>query len=304
MTDETNKSIDSRRRFLGATAAGLTLGAFGSGVGAIAADSDEQATKPRTVRDKFWIFTCFAGADNGAKNFPGESRMTPAEGAFYLGTPNLMLIRCGGKPPLDQFEQYAIPFRPLKRLVWSIVGSGGRKDEGETQAALDLALRSPNMVGLFMDDFFHADGSGKLAPQQLKELKKRMVIDGRKLDLYVVLYRKQLGLPVAEHLKYCDKITYWTWHSKNLENLEQDFGRLEKLAPDHGKLLGCYLWDFGGQGPMPVDRMKLQCELGLRWLREGKIEGMIFLANTMADLGLDAVEWTRKWIAEVGDEPI
>ena len=52
---------------------------------------------------------------------------------------------------------------------------------------------------------------------------------------------------------------------------------------------------------MPVQRMKKQCELGLRWLQEGRIEGMVFLANTVADLDLEAVEWTRKWIADVGD---
>jgi hypothetical protein len=47
--------------------------------------------------------------------------------------------------------------------------------------------------------------------------------------------------------------------------------------------------------------MKLQCEKGMRWLEEGRIEGMIFLANTVADLGFETVEWTRQWIEEVGD---
>ena len=30
---------------------------------------------------------------------------------------------------------------------------------------------------------------------------------------------------------------------------------------------------------------------------------MIFLATPNADVGLEAVEWTRQWIAAVGDEP-
>jgi hypothetical protein len=31
---------------------------------------------------------------------------------------------------------------------------------------------------------------------------------------------------------------------------------------------------------------------------------MRFVANTVCELDLEAVEWTRKWIAEVGDEPL
>jgi hypothetical protein len=64
------------------------------------------------------------------------------------------------------------------------------------------------------------------------------------------------------------------------------------------------MWDYGAQRPMPIPAMRRQCELGLRWLHEGRIEGMIFLASCICDLGLDAVEWTRAWIAEVADQPV
>jgi len=48
---------------------------------------------------------------------------------------------------------------------------------------------------------------------------------------------------------------------------------------------------------MPLDAMARQCELGLRWLHEGRIEGMIFLASCICDLKLETVEWARNWIA-------
>jgi len=32
--------------------------------------------------------------------------------------------------------------------------------------------------------------------------------------------------------------------------------------------------------------------------------GMVFRATNACDLGLEAVEWTRRWIAEHGDEPL
>ena len=64
------------------------------------------------------------------------------------------------------------------------------------------------------------------------------------------------------------------------------------------------MWDYGQKAPMPLESMKQQCELGLRWLREGRIEGMIFLASCICDLELEAVEWTRTWIASVADQAL
>ncbi len=64
------------------------------------------------------------------------------------------------------------------------------------------------------------------------------------------------------------------------------------------------MWDFGACAPIPMSAMKHQCHLGLEWLRAGRIEGMVFLANCIADLDLEAVEYARKWIAEIGDEPL
>ena len=74
----------------------------------------------------------------------------------------------------------------------------------------------------------------------------------------------------------------------------------EALHPGARLVLGCYLWDYGDKRPLPVESMERQCRAGLRWLQEGRIEGMIFLASCICDLGLESVEWTRRWIAEVG----
>jgi hypothetical protein len=45
--------------------------------------------------------------------------------------------------------------------------------------------------------------------------------------------------------------------------------------------------------------MQRQCETGVRWLKEGRIEGLVFLGNTVMDLGFESVGWTRKWIQRV-----
>jgi hypothetical protein len=50
--------------------------------------------------------------------------------------------------------------------------------------------------------------------------------------------------------------------------------------------------------------MEQQCELGRRWLQAGEIEGIVFLGSNIMDKGLEAVEWTRRWIAEHGEERV
>lgn len=108
----------------------------------------------------------------------------------------------------------------------------------------------------------------------------------------------------APHLVTCDGVTFWTWKAKDLPHLEDNFARAEKLIGDRRKMLGCYLWDYGAGLPMSLENMQQQCETGLKWLCAGRIEGMIFLASCICDLDLEAVEWTRNWIARVGDETL
>jgi hypothetical protein len=257
-----------------------------------------------TVRDKLWLWGHEAGSHNGIYGLPGCSRMTPAEAAFYLGVPNLIMVRFHDRPA-PPFDQYALPFRPLKRVVWSIVGAAGKTDAGERQHVIDLATRNPNITGVMMDDFFTTDpDKPTLSVQELQQVRQQLSSGGRALNLWVVLYDHQLGFPVRDHLALCDKVTFWTWKAHDLTDLERNFARAEQLAPRAGKFLGCYMWDYGQDKPLPLPVMQQQCEIGLRWLREGRIEGVVFLASCICDLGLETVEWTRQWIAEVGEQKL
>lgn len=255
------------------------------------------------IRDRLWMWAHDTGAHNEGWKIPKPSRMTPVEGANYMDIPNAMLIRYDGKPEMP-FDQYAVPFRALDKVVWSIAGAGGATSEDERNHVLDLVKREANITGVIMDDFFHdAEGKTAISVEDLKDLRNRMKLPDRRLDMYVIIYDYQLGWKVERHIEQCDKVIFWTWEAKNLEKLSENFMEFEKAAGNKGKLLGCYLWDYGTGKPMPVESMKKQCEVGLEWLKEGRIEGMVFLATCICDLEIDAVEWTRKWIADVADTP-
>lgn len=259
------------------------------------------------IRERLWLWAHDAGAHNDAWGLPRPSRITPAEAAFYLGIPNLIMVRYQGRPPLP-FDQFAVPLRALKQVVWSVVGAHGETDERERAHVLDLAVRQPNITGVMLDDFFGSDPSSQesdvaaLAPDQMRKLRGQLTMGGRRLNLWAVLYEHQLEKPLAPYLPFLDFVSFWTWDADQLPSLENHLHRLEQAAPACGKVLGCYLWDYPKKQPLPLDRMRHQCQVGLDWLRKGRIQGMIFLASCICDLELEAVEWTRDWIANVGDE--
>jgi hypothetical protein len=258
-----------------------------------------------TVRDRLWIFTCAANSD-----FPHIGRrsvMTPAEGAFYLGVPNIIVVQSSiSEAPYGRlappFAPYTVALRPLKRVIWSVVGSGGFTAPKETEEVLGLARTAPNFAGIMLDDFFTGQKDGKraqLTVEELAEIRRRLKQIRKDLDIFVTLYVGQIDLPVHDYLDLVDVITLWTGRPAELVNLEANLKKAEAVAPKPRKMLGCYLVDYEQKRGTPVALMKHQCETGLRWLRERRIEGIIFLGNTTMDLGFESVEWTRDWIAKV-----
>lgn len=127
---------------------------------------------------------------------------------------------------------------------------------------------------------------------------------GQQLPITAVVYARQISPSLKPYLDEVNQVSLWTWRPADLDHLPDNLAAVEKLIPGKPVLLGCYMYDFDRREPLSVERMKMQVETGYRWLREGRVAGMIFLATPNVDVGLEAVEWTRKWIAQHGDEPL
>ena len=67
---------------------------------------------------------------------------------------------------------------------------------------------------------------------------------------------------VREHLELCDKVTFWTWDPEELKDLEENFSRVEELAPSCGKLIGCYMWDYFKKNGLLPDAAKEKPQRG------------------------------------------
>jgi hypothetical protein len=298
-----------RREFLELAAAAVT------GSQLMSAFAESPSTKAETVRDRLWVFCNPINADYDIVGH--RSVISPFESAMYLGIPNIEMVNQYPKPGIppsedgfyqawrSPFDLYAFPLKLLRRVVWSIVGAGGKTNPEERREVIAMARRTPNIIGITMDDFFHEDGTASLSPRQLQDIQKELKQSGKPLDLYVTLYTRQIHANIVDHLNQIDVITLWTWETAELENLEANLLKLEKIAPKSRKILGCYTTTLTPHHnpewtPLPVPAMKKQCETGLRWLEEGRIEGIMIYGNFL-DFGWKVVDWTRDWIQRVGD---
>jgi hypothetical protein len=279
-----------------------------------------QTPDSATIRDRIWIWGHPAGVYNESflAGLPRKSSIEPVAAADYMGVRNMIFVRYDGKPA-PPFDTYYVPFEKLDRVYWSLVGASGATSADEREQVFQLAEKHRNLAGFILDDFFHSNATGpaadpateaedlapfeaSLTPPELHALSQRTV-RGQKLPIMAVVYTGQVSRRARLHLAEVDQICLWTWRPADLQDLESNLTRLEKLVGDKPVFLGCYMYDFADSRPLPVDLMQRQTQLGHKWLKAGRIQGMVFLATPNVDVDLDAVTWTRNWIAQVSDKP-
>ena len=267
--------------------------------------------------DHFWLFgvrphqddTLLDGWNHGERIC--GSRITPAEGAFMLGVPNIIMVCSDGIPvPFSRDAiQYCESYRRLKRVMWGVTGSTGFRLGNEEHFVAQLANQYPNVKGAFCDDFFTRYGDPK-APdftqrviEDLQQIRAGLDQSRVRLPLYVVWYAQQYGQIDPKIFDYFDGITIWGG-ACDLPNLEQNFMRIHREFPQHKKLLGIYMYDFETYKVNSNELMAHQCNLGLKWMKEGILDGLIFEANSVMGIGLPSERWVCDWIDRVKDDEV
>jgi len=250
--------------------------------------SQAQQAEPNTVRDRLWLFGVPADGPRlfyeGA-GYRGGSRITPAEGAHWLGVPNLMFItQPWNQPPamarekawktVTTKEQYAISFQSLKRVQWAAVGSGGLGGLAEVPDIVTLAKDYPNITSIYLDDFVtrpytkRADGTTVGTPAmteaQLKSMRTQLGKAGRPMEVWTTIYThefdrkhpdfKDCEPPLADQMKHFDVVVLWTAKSADLRDLEKNLALLEAIKPKNCRIaLGIYLWGYWDKNPAKAD---------------------------------------------------
>ena len=241
-----------------------------------------------TVRDRLWLFGVPADGPRlfyeGA-GYRGGSRITPAEGAHWLGVPNLMFItQPWNQPPamarekawktVTTKEQYAISFQSLKRVQWAAVGSGGLGGLAEVPDIVTLAKDYSNITSIYLDDFVtrpytkRADGTTVGTPAmteaQLKSMRTQLGKAGRPMEVWTTIYThefdrkhrdfKDCEPPLTDQMKHFDVVVLWTAKSADLRDLEKNLTLLESIKPKNCRIaLGIYLWGYWDKDPAKAD---------------------------------------------------
>jgi hypothetical protein len=193
---------------------------------------------------------------------------------------------------------------------------------------IQLAKKFPNISGIYLDDFIvdaklqpdgRIAGRPALQPTELKWAREQLKSAGKPMDVWITLYTHEICPPrktarpgyrgcvppLAEFLDLFDVLTLWTWNADELPALEENLAALEAIAPKKARIaLGLYIWDYPNHRPVPLELMKHQCDLGLKWLHQKRVHELIFLGNTSLDVGAPSAEFARQWIANVGGQTL
>ncbi|MBR5507027.1 MAG: hypothetical protein IKV88_03165 [Clostridia bacterium] len=265
------------------------------------------------VRDKFWLFASRAHDDDIFLSKCNDkkwlrSRITPAEGCQILGLSNVIMIESDGIPVPFSHDAYGYmeSFYRMDKVWWSIKGSAGFRNGNEEEFICHLAENYPNVCGAFFDDFLiEFDKIERFSEEYITEMfqdtRKRLDKACRPIELWATCYIDDVNKFSPKMYEPLDGITIWNLDTDSIIDMEEEFELYEELLPQKKKMLGIYIYDYRQGTPVSEEYMEMQCETGLKWLKEGKIEGMIFLTNCVMGVGLSSEYWLRDWIDRVGD---
>jgi hypothetical protein len=306
-----------RRNFIkNVTRGGVALSGLSLGLNTF--NSASSYLKNEVVRDRLWLWGQNPGSHHldspeGGYKLPGKNLMDSREGCSFFGIDKCCRVTMS-TGPFPPFDKEAEKIKDLKEVVWSAIGAGDVKqydnDQNDLDDVLRIAGKYPNITGAILDDFFLAaevpgKSSGRHSLESITKISDRLhSFSERHLDLWMVWYTYQLDFNVGDYVKLSDVMTLWTWKGSDLPYLDANIQKLVEKTKGKRRFAGCYMWNYGESKPLTMDQMKYQLDRYYYWLKKGDIEGIIFCSNCIADIGLETVEYTRRWIAEVSNEKI
>ena len=258
------------------------------------------------LRDKFWIWGHPEGRYNHEFGNEQESRMTPLEGALYMGARNLFMVPVGVNVNVRQYNK---SFTPLKSVGWAIDNAAA--DPAALNQLMEQAKDFPNISCGVFDDFVGYLAKHPIPPERFLAVRERMHTEAaRPLSMWMVLYTHEFGVDEAQdaafqpYIDAFDGVIMWTWEERRLDQFEEKYARFKELTKNRRRMLGLYLYNFGECRPATAEAARWQLERYTQLLRAGEIEGIVLHTNTMADLDHPAYDVETAWMREHGDEII
>lgn len=268
--------------------------------------SDVRRARPNVIRDLLWVWGNPEMATVGKHTPATFAQASPAERAILLGVPNIVMAG-QGVPNNDQMaDAWTLGVSGFSRLVWEISadGEGGPRFVFEKRMAQVRRLigRYPKIEAVLLDDMSTVKIDQGFKPEHIRQVRKLLSGKCAAIDLWGVWYTMTFDREgIEQYIKELDVINLWTWHAKDVANLDKNVAHCEQRFPEKPIVLGLYLYDYGRDRRMPMDLLKLQCETALKLAHARRIEGIVFLTITN---DAEAVSWAAEWIKRVGNEKL
>ena len=145
-------------------------------------------------------------------------------------------------------------------LVWEIGadGAGGPPFVYTKRMAQvrNLADKYPQIEGVLLDDMSTVGIDKGFQPEHIRQI--RGLLDGKyaRVKVWGVLYTMSFNRPkIDDYIKELDVINLWTWHAKDVADLDKNVAHCEEKYPGKPIVLGLYLYDYGAGRRMPMDLM-------------------------------------------------
>ena len=252
------------------------------------------------LRDRLWIWGHPTNSLYGLFGLNESSSMSPMEGMCYLGAKNIFYVPMG--LPTNRVQRNRA-MESAREVGWTIENSA------MADAIIEQANMFPNIKRAIFDDFFNEENKNNNSLNyplaKLANLRNTLHTKGsHPLEMWMVLYTKQFDRDISRFINEFDGISMWFWDESDVANFEERCKKFFELTPKQKRLIGCYLYDFGGNKQASAESVLYQLERNKEFVLHGDIEGVILHTNAVADLGYKAVEAAKLWILEHGDEII
>ena len=255
-----------------------------------------------SLKDKIWLWGQTPnGHHRSGYPLPGENKMTPTEALDFFGIKNNCRVKLNFEPELSFFDDPYLANENTEKICLSVLGAGGEIVElNDTDAVIALSKKEPRIVAAVMDDLIGTKRINVYTAEVIRGIRERLHNEpDNRIELWSVFYDTDLSKPISDKAREFDVTTYWNWFGESLYSLDEDVKKMREIADGRRIMLGMYMFDYGNKKPYSDSDMKMQIDLMQRKLEDGEIEGIILCSNCIADIGLSAVDITKKWLDEL-----
>ena len=259
-----------------------------------------EAPGPDQLHEMLWAWGNPEMGQPGVHTSATYAQASPMERAQILGVPNVIMAGYGLPDSDEAAVQAMAALEDAQRVIWEISPRTGDAsnpfDYSDTIARVRrLASTHPKIEGVLLDDMSTVAIDAGLKPDHIRAIRDQLGPDGERIRILGVVYTMNLNDPhLDEYVRELDVINLWTWHARDLAQLDENVAYCAARWPDKPIILGLYMHDYGDGRSIPLDLLQHQNETAFALVQDKRIQGVVFLSiDNEPETILQTAQWVR-----------